>query len=104
MGASARRRTLAKQLGSLPESFHSADCFPGEIVGADEEWIIVQSLRARRLVVGIVQANESISQKRCELATRLLNLRGRGCRRFEDFWYVLLHLHVGVMVVVDSRG
>ena len=77
------------------------DCFSGEIVGADEERIVVQRLRAGRLVVGIVQTDESISQKRRELTARLVNLSARSRRRLENFWQVGSHLHVGVMVVVD---
>src|SRR5271169_618332 len=104
MGPSARRRTLAKEFRSLPECLDAADRLSREVVGADEERIIVQRLRARRLVVGIVQANQSVSQKRGQLTTRLVNLSGRSGRRLEDFWYVALHLHVGVMIVVDSRS
>ena len=75
MGASARRRTLAQEFRSLPECLHSTDRLSGKVMGADEERIIVQRLRTRRLVVCIVQANESISEKRCELTARLVNLR-----------------------------
>ena len=74
MSASARRRSLAKEFRGLPERLDAADGFSGKIVGADEERIIVQRLRARRFVVGIVQADESISQERCELAACIVNL------------------------------
>src|SRR5580692_853824 len=102
MGPSPRRRTLAQELRGLPESLHAADRFSGKVVGPDEERIIVQGLRTRGLVVGIVQANQRISQKRCELTTCLANLCERSSRRRKDFWYVALHLHVGVMIVVNS--
>src|SRR5271154_6561159 len=104
MGTSSCRSTLTKEFRCLPESLHAADRFSGKVVGPDEERIIMQRLRTRRLVVGIVQANQGISQKRCQLTTRLADLRGRSGRRRKDFCYVALHLHVGVMIVVDSRS
>src|SRR5579863_348448 len=103
MGPSARRSTLAKEFRGLPECLDAADRFSRKVVGADKERIIVQRLGARRLVVGIVQANQSVSQKRGQLTARLVNLSGRSGRRLEDLWYIGLHLHVSVMIVVDSR-
>ena len=74
MRTSACRRTLAEEVWRLPECLDATDRFSGKVVGADEERIIVQRLRTRRLVVGIVQTNERISQERRQLTARIFNL------------------------------
>src|ERR1700722_9265460 len=84
MRASSRRRTLAEELWSLPECPHAGDGFSGKVVRTDEERIIVQRLSSRRLVVGVVQTNERISQERGELAARIVNLCARSRRRPEN--------------------
>src|SRR5260221_7164528 len=73
MRASSRRRTLAEELGRLPKCPNAADGVSGKVVRTDEERIMVQRLSARRLVVGVVQTNERISQERGELSARLVN-------------------------------
>ncbi len=52
----------------------------GEVVRADEEGIVVEDLGTGRLVVGVVQADESIAEEGGELAARgfelLMGVRG----------------------------
>src|SRR5258707_14984490 len=67
MRASSRRRTLPEELWRLPERPYAADGLSGKVVRTDEERIIVQRLSARRLVVGVVQTNQRISQERGKL-------------------------------------
>src|ERR1700722_1584924 len=54
---------------------------------ANEKGIVVQDLRARRLIVGVIQSNQRVSQKGSELATGCLQLRGRA-RRLDYFCQV----------------
>src|SRR5579862_9055540 len=104
MSAAARRRALSEQLRSLPQRLDALDAVPGKIMGAYEQRIIVQRLCTGRFIVGVVQTDQGISQERPELTARFLNLRMRSVRRLEQFGQVGAHLHVGVVVVVDSRS
>src|SRR5579864_1437002 len=104
MGASTRRRALAEKSRCLPERPNTGDCFASKVVRADEQRIIVERLRARRLVVGIVQPHESVSEEGGKLTARFFNLGAWSRRRLQDSLQVASHLHFGMMVVINSRG
>ena len=44
-------------------------------MGADEEGIVVEDLRSGRLVVGVVEADESVAEEGSELAAGCFELR-----------------------------
>src|SRR5437763_5505259 len=70
-------------------------------MSTNEQRSYAQELGARRFVVGVSQANQSVSKKRGELAARFFNLHA-GRRGFEHLGKIGLHLQLGVMVVVYS--
>ena len=70
---------------------------------AYEERIVVEDLRAGRLVVGVVEADERVAQERGELAASFSELFG-GVRGFHHFGEVGLHLRFSVVIVVDAGG
>ena len=67
IGATACRGSLVEQFRSLPELGHPHDGFSGKVVGADKERVVVQELGTRRLVVGVIEANHRVAEKRREL-------------------------------------
>src|SRR5580658_3658587 len=101
MRATARRRSLTKQLRSLPDVFDTRNRVPREVMGADEKRIVMQNLRSRRFVVGVVQTDQRIPQEWAELAARLLHLLGR--TGLDHPSQIRAHLQFGVTVVVNSR-
>ena len=73
MRAAARGRSRAKEAGSLPERFLSAHHrLSGEIVRANEQRIVVQSLGARRFVIGVAETDERVAEERNQLSPRLV--------------------------------
>jgi hypothetical protein len=60
MSSSPGGGTLAQELRRLPDRLYSADGFGGEVVGADEQRVIVQGLSAWRLIISVVETDQSI--------------------------------------------
>jgi hypothetical protein len=56
--------------------FHANDGVAGEIVGTNKKRIVMENLGAGRLVVGVIEADESVAQEWSELASRLGELFG----------------------------
>src|SRR6202451_1941071 len=71
-------------------------------MGANEKRINVQNLRPRRLVVGVVQTDQRISQKWAELTASLRDLLTRSGLDYPG--QIRAHLQFGVTVVVNSGG
>src|SRR5580693_7766450 len=101
MSATARRRSLPEQLGSLPDSLHPRDRVPRKVVRPNEEWIDVQNLSSRWFVIRIVQTHKGIPQKRTELTSGVFQLLLR-TGRLDHFRQIRPHLQIGVTVVVAS--
>ena len=99
--ASASRRTLAKELRRLPDRLHAHDCFCSKFVGAHEERIVMQSLGAGWLIIGIIQTHKSVSQERSELPASPFELGVRSRAGPEHLCQVGPHLHIGVLGVID---
>ena len=74
MSPSAGRITLAKELGGLPHCLYATYRFSGKVVGPDEEWVVVQSLGTRRLIIRIIQTHKGVSQEGSELTASLFEL------------------------------
>ncbi len=74
ISAAASGSAYAEEHWGLPELFGADDGDLGEVVGADEEGIVVEDLRAGWLVVGVVQADEGVAEKGCELAAGCFEL------------------------------
>ena len=71
----------------------------GEIVGSNKERIVVNHLSAGRLVVGVVEPDQSVPQKGSEQGVRLGQFGG-AAGRFDDFDQIGPHLQGGVAVAV----
>ena len=69
IGAAAGGRAYAEQRGSLPELLGADYGDFGEVMGADEEGIVVEDLSAGGLVVGVVQTDERVAEEGGELAS-----------------------------------
>src|SRR5580704_1870839 len=100
MCTTACRRSLAKQLRSLPNMFDTGNRVSREVVGADEKRIVMQNLRARRFVIRVVQTDQRVPQKWAELAACLLHLLAR--TGLDHSGQVRAHLQFGVTIVVDA--
>jgi len=72
----------------------------GEVMRADEEGIVVEDLRAGRLVVGVVQTDQGVAKEGGKLASGGFELLA-GSRGFDDLGEVGLDLQLGVMGGVD---
>src|SRR5258706_13173223 len=70
---------------------------------AHEKRVIVHHLSARRLIVRIIQPDQSIAQERSELAASLSDFR-RGGLGLEYLGQIRPHLHDCVAVSLESRG
>src|SRR5229473_8202298 len=103
MCASARRGARAEQLRRLPKSFQTDDSVSRKIMRANEKRIMVENLGAGRLIVGIIEAHEGVSQKRSELAAGFRQLFGR-TRRLNYLRQVRAHLQFRMTVIVNSCG
>ena len=101
IGASTGRRSLVEQFRSLPELGHAHDGFARKIVRTHKERIVVQDLGARRLVVGVIQADQRVPEKRRKLAAGGFQLRTR-TGRLDYFGNVNVHLQLAMTVGVDS--
>src|SRR5580698_3668169 len=98
MRAAACRRSLAKQLRSLPDMFDARNRVSREIVGADKKRIVMQNLSARRFVIRVVQTDQRVPQKWAQLAARLLHLFAR--TGLDHSGQVRAHLQFSMPVVV----
>src|SRR6266446_6096810 len=96
MCASTRRGAGAEQLRRLPQSFETDDSLSGKIVRANEKRIMVENLGAGRLIVGVIEAYESVPQEGSELAGRT--------RRLDYLRHVRAHLQSRMTVIVNSRA
>src|ERR1700730_15064665 len=103
MSASTRSPAAAEQARCLPGLFSAHGHVSGEIMEADEEGIIVESLSRRRLVVGVIESYQGISQERSELPASLRSLVVRA-RRFDDFRQIGAHLERSVAVIIKAGG
>ena len=74
VSAAAGWRADSEEHGGLPELFGADDGDLGEVVRAHEERIVVKDLRAGRLVVGVVEADESVAKEGSELAAGCFEL------------------------------
>src|ERR1700730_3110055 len=70
---------------------------------ANEKRIMVENLGPRRFIVGVIEAYESVSQKRSKLAPGLSELFGR-TRRLNCLRQVRVHLQFRMAVIVNSCG
>ena len=84
----------------LPHGVGAYDRDAEEVMGAHEEWIDVQELRSRWLVIGVVETNESIPQEGSELAAGGFEL-STCSGSFDDPGQVGLNLQLGMMTGVD---
>src|SRR5260370_33820235 len=75
----------------------------GEIMIANEQGIVVEHLSARRLVVGIVQPHQSVSQKWSELTPSVGRFLRRA-RRLDDLNEGSACLQLGVAIVVEATS
>ena len=57
----------------MPEPFYAQDCFSRKIMRPNEKRIMVKNLGAGRLVVGVIESNQRVSQERRELAASFGN-------------------------------
>src|SRR3984893_2162910 len=103
MCASARRGARAEQPRRLPKVFHADDRVPHKIMRANEKRIMVENLGAGRLVIGVIEAYEGVSQKGSELAAGLSELFGRTWR-LNYLRQVGAHLEFRVTVIVNTGG
>ena len=104
IGAATGRGTYAEQGGCLPELLGTDYRDFGEVMGADEEGIVVEDLSAGGLVVGVVQTDEGVAKEEgYELASGGFELLA-GSGGLDDLGEIGLDLQLGVMGSVDSRG
>src|ERR1700730_3131796 len=103
VAASARSPAAAEQARRLPGLLSSGGHFSREIVEADEQGIMVERLSCRRLIIGVVESDERISQERSELAARLSQF-GVRARRLDYLRQIGLHLKRRVAVIVEAGG
>ena len=68
---------------------------------ADEEWIVVENLGARGLIVRVIQADQRIPEKRSELAAGGFKLRRRP-RRSNDLGQIGSYLQFRMTVAVND--
>ena len=62
----------------------------------------MQCLRAGRLVIGVIHADQRVTQERSELAASFFDLVCRGGGGLQQFRQIRFHLQVRVMAVVNS--
>src|SRR5260370_12737820 len=103
MGGASGGRALTEELRSTPETLHTHDSVSRKIMGANKERIVVEHLRPRRFVIGVVQPHQGVSQEGSELAAGIFQL-GASSPRLQDLRQVGLHLQLCVTVVVDAGG
>src|SRR5207245_11756563 len=99
----SRRPAEAEQERSMPSQNGGYDRQPGEIMVAHEKRVIVEHLRSGRLIVSVVQAHQSVSQKWGELAASVVRLL-RGARRLDDLNEGSSGLQLGLAVIVATAG
>src|SRR5437879_10533214 len=87
----------------MPSRSGRDDRQPGEIMVAHEKRVIVEHLRAGRLIVSVVQAHQSVSQKWGELAASVGRLLRRA-RRLDDLNEGPSGLQLGLAVIVETAG
>src|SRR5260370_27210630 len=87
-------------MASLVAGYHGQ---AGEIMIANEQGIVVEHLSARRLVVGIVQPHQSVSQKWSELTASVGRFLRRA-RRLDDLNEGSACLQLGVAIVVEATS
>ena len=75
--AAAGGNADSDQFRRAPDVLDALDGRGREVVGADEERIVVEDLSARGLVVGVIQADERVSEKGSKAAARGFELGGR---------------------------
>ena len=74
--AAAGRPAAAKDARDLPGLLRAGGHLSGKVVGAHQQRIIVQRLRGGRLVVGVIEAHQSVAHERREFASRVGQFRG----------------------------
>ena len=72
-------------------------------MGSNKERVVVNHLGAGRLVVGVIEAYQSVPQKGSEQGMRLGKFRRAG-GGLDDFYQIGSHLQRGVAVAVNTRG
>src|SRR5258708_29656981 len=80
---------------------HAANGVAGKVMRANEKWILMEDLRARWFIVGVIQSYERIAQERRQFTAGLRYLFRRAWRG-DDLRQVCAHLQFGVAIVVDS--
>src|SRR5690348_14534612 len=69
---------------------------------ANEQRVVMKHLRARRLVIRVVESHQSIAQERSNAAASLGQFRG-GVRRLDGFRQIGSHLRYRVPVAVQPE-
>src|SRR5947209_10674319 len=103
MSSATGSPAAAKQEWGMPGLVTGYDRQSGKIVIADKERVIVKHLSARGLIVGIIQADQSVSQERSELTACLGSLL-RGSRRLNDLNEGSASLQLGLAIIVEAAS
>jgi len=85
MGASPSRRACAQEVRSLPKCLDAANRLSNKVVRANQKRIVVECLSARRFVIGVVQPNQRVSQKRGEVSECFVDLSATGSGDLRTF-------------------
>ena len=102
VSAAAGWRADSEEHRGLPELFGADDGDLGEVVRAHEEGIVVKDLRSGGLVVGVVEADESVAKEGSELSAGCFEL-GLVTGSLDDLGEVGLDLKLLVVGGVDAR-
>ena len=77
ISAAAGSYADSDQIWSVPDVLDALHRGGSEVVGADEERIVVEDLSAGRLVVGVIQADQRVAEKGSEATARRFELSWR---------------------------
>src|SRR5580704_9714330 len=103
VSATAGGRADSEEHRGLPELLGAYDGDLGEVVRADEEGIVVKDLCAGGLVVGVVEADESVAKEGSESSACGLKL-GLVAGSLDDLGEVGLDLELLMVGGVDAGG
>src|ERR1700737_4104578 len=103
MSAAAGRQTRTEHMGNVPGLSAAHGHFSGEVVRAHKKRVVVKYLSSRRLIVGVVQSHQRVTQERYDQAPGLGRLFA--CVwRLDQFDQVSARLQGGMAAVVEDGG